>query len=973
MIRLRRLLPRTASLFFMLSLLATLLCACSTDSRPSRQVTLSLGSPVMSDTESAQSAQTTSGMNALLLALLNGVVPPAHAAPLESVYPYLSRVTLKLTADGYSSDLINRDYNDGRFLLEASEDALLLTDTNVTLQLPSGVDITFLITAYSLSGVQYMTGSATLLASAAQSPSQLVVGLRIDIDPAIPRFASVSGCPDSDGDDLCDSYEDLFVTASGVSDIDGDGISNSLDTDADGDGVSDDADGNAPSNDGYPFFIHANQPPTAVALAMLTAPGTAVTEVPLVTDPDEGDSFTVTIVTQGQYGLAEAGAGGGILYTPYPGYSGVTDVVRVRVTDRGGLFIEGDITISISGVSNQPPVAQDDGVQTVSRSSLANSGAEGSGHSDLAALNENGRYVAFWSEAADLDLVTADTNGAPDIFVRDMMLNTLSRVTMNDQGAEASYPVIPKLADLYAPSMSYDGRYIVFESSANNLGYFTDGTFDVYRRDVTSGTTLSITQSECWADAESREPRITPDGSSVVFTSASLTFVCGNTSDGIRRIIYTGPNASMATYGFRRVSVNELYDPLNDTEEVGNVVDGDSYHATIDDSGSLIAFASHATNLLKVADTNGVADIYLKNLADESVTLLSVDSSGTPAAGGDSDYPAISGDGRVVAFSSAATNLVAGDANGVSDIFVRDLQAGTTNLISGNSLGQSANGASVDPAISKDGRYVVFSSSASDLVVGDSNGVADIFIHDTLLHETRMLSSSGGVPGNGGSYGAVLSGNGQHVAVATDATNLLAGDSNWVRDIQRLTLTDIVAAEGVAITTPNLLANDTDPDGDALTVVNPITVANGSVVNNGNGTLTYTPANGYLGMESIGYTVVDGFAASDSATVRIAVNKNYPPQGVDDGAVTPIIVDALQAEVMDYLLDNDFDLDNDDLTIFSADATSSLGGSVVVDASRKSITYTPPTSGGADSFTYIVTDGVANSAPVTVSILAVLF
>src|SRR5438093_763515 len=150
---------------------------------------------------------------------------------------------------------------------------------------------------------------------------------------------------------------------------------------------------------------------------------------------------------------------------------------------------------------------------------------------------------------------------------------------------------------------------------------------------------------------------------------------------------------------------------------------------------------------------------------------------------------ALSADGRFVAFDSAATDLVAGDTNGVSDVFVHDRQTGTTERVSVASDGAQGNNASSYPALSADGRFVAFDSDATNLVAGDTNGTTDVFVHDRQTGTTERVSvaSGGGTQGNGKSGGffafPALSADGRFVAFQSDATNLVAGDTNGTTDV----------------------------------------------------------------------------------------------------------------------------------------------------------------------------------------------
>src|SRR6266568_1446865 len=159
-------------------------------------------------------------------------------------------------------------------------------------------------------------------------------------------------------------------------------------------------------------------------------------------------------------------------------------------------------------------------------------------------------------------------------------------------------------------------------------------------------------------------------------------------------------------------------------------------------------------------------------------TLVSVDSVGTQGNEG-SGGPSLSADGRLVTFAADASNLVAGDTNGAEDIFVHNLTTGQTARVSVDSAGIQGNGASFFPVISADGRSVTFASTATNLVPGDTNGTTDIFVHDLTTRQTvRVSVDSASTQGNGASFSPSLSADGQMVAFSSDATNLVPGDTN---------------------------------------------------------------------------------------------------------------------------------------------------------------------------------------------------
>lgn len=180
----------------------------------------------------------------------------------------------------------------------------------------------------------------------------------------------------------------------------------------------------------------------------------------------------------------------------------------------------------------------------------------------------------------------------------------------------------------------------------------------------------------------------------------------------------------------------------------------------------------------------GAAVLPLPASAAPTTERISTDRAGQP---GDapSDSPAVSADGRYVTFSSAATNLVPGDTNGYSDIFLRDRVTGTVERISVSSTGGQANSSSaLSGSVSPDGRYVTFTSSATNLAAGDDSGTMHVYLRDRANMTTRRVSVSGtGAVGNGSSFGAAVSANGRFVAFGSLATNLVRGDTNGVQDI----------------------------------------------------------------------------------------------------------------------------------------------------------------------------------------------
>jgi Tol biopolymer transport system component len=273
------------------------------------------------------------------------------------------------------------------------------------------------------------------------------------------------------------------------------------------------------------------------------------------------------------------------------------------------------------------------------------------------------------------------------------------------------------------------------------------------------------------ADGGSDEPAISADGRFVAFESGASNLVSGD-SNG-QSDVFVHDRQTGAT---ERVSV----------DSAGNQADGGSGKPAISADGRFIAFESDATNLV-AGDTNGESDVFVRDRQTGVTERVSVDSEGNQAAGGSGDdeaaggsgAPAISADGRFVAFASAATNLVDGDANSKSDVFVHDRQTGATERVSVDGHGNEGDGSSTWPAISADGRFVAFESMATNLVSRDFNRDQDIFVHDRQTGATERVSvSSDGKQASSPSDVPSISADGRLVAFVSGANNLVPGDTN---------------------------------------------------------------------------------------------------------------------------------------------------------------------------------------------------
>jgi len=315
------------------------------------------------------------------------------------------------------------------------------------------------------------------------------------------------------------------------------------------------------------------------------------------------------------------------------------------------------------------------------------------------------------------------------------------------------------------PAISADGRYVAFESAATNLvPGDTNGAGDIFVHDRVTGTTerVSVAGDGSQGNGTSRYPAISPDGRYVAFESYASNLVSGDTNSARDIFVYDRQNDSI-----ERVSVASDWSQGN----------GDSLGPiAVSEGGRYVVFHSDASNLVS-SDLNSKRDVFVRDRSTANTERIG---GGLESWG----ITSISNDGRYVAFVSLAYTLVPGDTNWCLDVFVRDRQTGTTERVSVASDGSEGDGVSLGPAISADGRYVAFESAATNLVPGDTNNARDIFVHDRVTGTTERVSVAGdGSQGNDESTSAAISADGRYVAFESAATNLVPGDTNNARDI----------------------------------------------------------------------------------------------------------------------------------------------------------------------------------------------
>jgi hypothetical protein len=362
------------------------------------------------------------------------------------------------------------------------------------------------------------------------------------------------------------------------------------------------------------------------------------------------------------------------------------------------------------------------------RVSVDSSGGQANSWSFNGQISADGRYVVFTSYATNL--VSTGANGYAQVYVHDRVTGATELVSVDSAGNTGNKNSGDEGSYISPLAISADGRYVAFTSLASNLAPFdTNNTWDVFVRDRTSGTTAGLTVA---GDLDSHCQGMSADGRYVVFYSNATNLFIGDS------------NASADVFV---CDCSIPYIHLVSVDSSGSQGNSTSQAAAISADGEVVVFASLASNLVW-GDTNGVFDIFVNDLSAGVTERVSVDSAGVEG-NLDSDTPVISADHRFVAFASKAYNLVGGDSNGAqSDIFVHDRISGKTGLASVNSSGTQSDDRSFDPAISADGQLVLFDSYATNLVPGDGNKVSDVFLRDRC--DAVWSNYGSGYPGSNG-------------------------------------------------------------------------------------------------------------------------------------------------------------------------------------------------------------------------------
>jgi hypothetical protein len=446
----------------------------------------------------------------------------------------------------------------------------------------------------------------------------------------------------------------------------------------------------------------------------------------------------------------------------------------VGIITRGTL--SGAMGVLVLGTSLLPPAGASSAV--TERVSISTDGQEGndiSGRFAGPAIDADGDVVAFDSIATTL--VPNDTNQEADVFVHDRTTDTTERVSVSSRGRQAN-------EFSSRPALDASGNLVAFDSAATNLaGSDANGSqLDVFVHNRTTHKTklVSLSAREIQGNSGSHSPTVSADGRFVSFVSTASNLVPRDTStdDIFVRDLLKGTT--------ERVSESSTGEPGNSSSTL----------ASISANGRWVVFQSFASNLVP-GDTNGHFDVFIHDRKTGLTELVSVNSD-EEQGDAPSSRPTVSGNGRLVAFISSATNLVPSDTNENVDVFVRDRSAGTTERVSVNSEEQQADGTSQDairgfpassPDITAEGRHVAFHSSATNLVPSDTNTCPDVFqepgtcpdvyVRDRVAGTTERVNvATDGTQANERSSDPAITEDGMVVAFFSAAGNLVPNDTN---------------------------------------------------------------------------------------------------------------------------------------------------------------------------------------------------
>ncbi|OCQ99171.1 hypothetical protein BCD67_08345 [Oscillatoriales cyanobacterium USR001] len=551
------------------------------------------------------------------------------------------------------------------------------------------------------------------------------------------------------------------------------------------------------------------------------------------------------------------------------------------------------------------------GISNIKRISISANNGLGNDRSFNPDISSNGRYVTFSSDANNL--TNGDTNNEPDIYLRDTVNGTTTLISVTNSNVASGIS--------WDSSISEDGQNIAFVSAANNIIPQDNNTIpDIFLRNSLNNKTTLISTGlgGTTASSFSFSPVVAGNGRYVIFGSNANNLVAGDNNNQIDIF---------------------LRDTLNNTTKIvslaadNNQGNNASFSPAISANGQYAAFLSKANNLVP-GDNNNEQDIFFRDILNSVTSLVSVATGNTTPGNAAARAFSMSSDGRYIVFGSESSNLVPGDNNGQQDIFLRDTSNSTTRLISISTGGTLGNNASENPSISNDGRYIVFKSAANNLVAGDNNNQADIFLRDTLSSTTTLLPL-GSSNATGAPLSFSISGDGKYVVFTNSSID---NDDIFLYEIGGSTVpTPSSTINGSVPVTINSVTNQdgTVNEGESLTITsNLLKTASQSAVTY---TLLSLPNNGNLKLNGNELNLGGNFTQDDVNNNRLSYTH--------DGSETI----------------------NDSFTFSASDGT---GNPTTVKVSQPgSYSYSPSISGSGEqvafsSFSYNVENGYFNGVSV---------
>ncbi len=384
---------------------------------------------------------------------------------------------------------------------------------------------------------------------------------------------------------------------------------------------------------------------------------------------------------------------------------------------------------------------------------------ESNGDAALPSVSSNGQFVAY--ESGQTNLVGGAGSSGDAVFWWNRKTGTtkLASHAMGNQTPDGQS---------FGATISSDGRYVSFESEADNLvPNDTNGVSDAFRWDSHTGkiTVASVSTGGVLSDGDSGDVSMSPNGRYVAFSTSAMNLGPGD--HNIYDDVYV---RDLVAHTTTRASV-----PI-----AGHQLDGDSIETCMSD-GDIMGFGSRSDFLVSHSQPDA-NEVYVRDLHAHTTKEVSVNASGAPGTMNAFQCD-ISANGRYVAFDSYSGNLSSKDGD-ASDVFLRDVTAGKTYLASIGHDGSPGDDSSTTASVSDDGRFVAFQSDAHNLIAGDGNHVQDVFRYDRTGHTTKRLSvATGGAAGNDASSYVELSGDGSWAVFTSSADNLVPNDGNHHVDV----------------------------------------------------------------------------------------------------------------------------------------------------------------------------------------------